>query len=441
MEKDENILERTAAFASEHAGDDCDRLLFNASKYPGIDMRLAVDTISGRKRLSRKLPDFAAVDGLLYPGRLCTEQCSSGACAAYKASLVQSLVPGAVVADITGGLGADACRMSRVCSRVVCFERNALLADCVRHNFKVLGRDNIEVRNEEVSQENIGLLLSASEPSLVYADPARRNSGGGRTFSIRDYEPDITAFVGDVFRHCRYFLVKISPMEDLDSVFESLPQCREIHVVSYAGECKELLLVLDRDWPVAEAGKERHGAVEEKHVAVEKRKRVAVSLSDDGITDIFGFSKEEEAAASPYFLESADEIRPGMVLYVPSASILKAGAYNLFAEKFSLTKLDVSTHLYLERTDGGVGVSGRSCGIPGKAYGIIDVFFFDKKSIAEVACKIKGRADVTAKNIPLSSEELARRLKIKSGGGLHVWGCRAAGKNILLLAERLFTYP
>ena len=422
MERNENILERTAAFASEHAGDDCDRLLFNASKYPGIDMPLAVDTISGRKRLSRKLPDFAAVDGLLYPGRLCAEQCSSGACAAYKASLVQSLVPRAVVADITGGLGADAFRMSRVCSRVVCFERNALLADCVRHNFKVLGKDNIEVRNEEVSQENIGILLSAPEPSLVYADPARRNSAGGRTFSIRDYEPDITAFIGDVFRLCRYFLVKISPMEDLDSVFESLPQCREIHVVSYAGECKELLLVLDRDWPVAEAGKERHGAVEEKHVDVEKRKRVAVSLSDDGITDIFGFSKEEEAAASSYFLESADEIRPGN---------------NLFAEKFSLTKLDVSTHLYLERTDGGVGVSGRSCGIPGKAYGIIDVFSFDKKSIAEVAGKIKGRADVTAKNIPLSSEELARRLKIKSGGGLHVWGCRAAGKNILLLTERL----
>ena len=97
----------------------------------------------------------------------------------------------------------------------------------------------------------------------------------------------------------------------------------------------------------------------------------------------------------------------------------------------------MSTHLYLERTDGGVGVSGRLCGIPGKAYGIIDVFSFDKKGIAEVSDKIKGRADVTAKNIPLSSEELARRLKIKSGGGLHVWGCRAAGKNILLLTERL----
>ena len=129
--------------------------------------------------------------------------------------------------------------------------------------------------------------------------------------------------------------------------------------------------------------------------------------------------------------ETADEIRSGMVLYVPSPAILKAGAYNLFAEKFSLTKLDVSTHLYLGRSDENGAVSG-------KAYGIIDVFSFDKKGIAEVSGKIKGRADVTAKNIPLSSEELARRLKIKSGGGLHVWGCRAAGKNILLLTEKNF---
>ena len=97
----------------------------------------------------------------------------------------------------------------------------------------------------------------------------------------------------------------------------------------------------------------------------------------------------------------------------------------------------MSTHLYLGRSGGDGEVSGTSCGIPGKAYGIIDVFSFDKKGIAEVSGKIKGRADVTAKNIPLSSEELARRLKIKSGGGLHVWGCRAARKNILLLAERL----
>ena len=84
----EDILEQTAAFASQHAGDDCDRLVFNASKYPGVDMALAVDTILGRERISRKVRQFASVDGLLYPGRLCVEQCSSDACASF--SIVSS---------------------------------------------------------------------------------------------------------------------------------------------------------------------------------------------------------------------------------------------------------------------------------------------------------------------------------------------------------------
>ena len=99
-----DILGRTAAFAMQHAGDDCDRLLFNASKYPGIDIPLAVDTIRGRARMARKVPVFAACDGLLYPGRLCVEQCSNGACAEYKSRIVSELAPGGVVADMTGGL-------------------------------------------------------------------------------------------------------------------------------------------------------------------------------------------------------------------------------------------------------------------------------------------------------------------------------------------------
>lgn len=147
-------------------------------------------------------------------------------------------------------------------------------------------------------------------------------------------------------------------------------------------------------------------------------------------------------------------------MVVPSPAILKAGAYNLFAAGSGLKKLDVSTHLYLrndlpsspaaaKENPAGAGVdedeavTAAGTGMPDgyglmKAYRILEVYPLDKKGLAALSARIQGRADVTSKNIPLSSDELSRRLKIKSGGSAHVWGCRAAGKNILLLTEKNF---
>lgn len=410
MEDVSDILERTAAFAMQHAGDDCDRLLFNASKYPDIDVPLAVDTIRARARMARKVPEYASADGLLYPGRLGVEQCSSSACAGYKARLVSGLAGGGVVADITGGLGVDDYFMSFVAGRICSFERDGLLAACAEYNFGRLGRSNIEMRNMEVSSANLGSLLAELRPDLVYADPSRRGRAGGRVFAIRDYEPDISDLLPQVFRHCRYMIVKISPMEDIDAVFNAIPRCREIHAVASSGECKELLLVLDRDFPdVPAAG----------------RMRFAVSLGAEK-DDVMALTKEQEASACPRLVDSADEIRPGMTLYVPSAAIMKAGAYGLFAERYGCAKLDVSTHLYV----GGNAVPG-----PAKAYSILGTYPFDRKGLSSLASRLQGRADVTARNLPVSSEELSKRLKIKSGGGFHVWGCRAAGRNVLLLTD------
>lgn len=492
----EDILEQTAAFASQHAGDDCDRLVFNASKYPGVDMALAVDTILGRERISRKVRQFASVDGLLYPGRLCVEQCSSDSCACYKAFLVSDLLkqdsvsgigrndmvnasktgtfrPAGSVVDITGGLGVDAYYMSFAVPRVCCFERNTLLALCVRRNFRMLGRGNIEVRNETVSGDNMESLLAGTAPLLVYADPARRGKTGGRVFAIRDYEPDITSMTELVFAHCRYFLVKISPMEDIDAIFNALPQCREIHAVSSGGECKELLLVLDREFSGADVGTRKRVAVslysKPEGMAAScrsvclagNRKEIRDEYIGNGcFAARFGFTKDEESAAASSFVKSADEVKEGMSLVVPSPAILKTGAYNLFAARSGLKKMDVSTHLYLrnglpsspaaaKENPAGAGVdedeagTAAGTGMPDgyglmKAYRILEVYLLDKKGLAALSARIQGRADVTSKNIPLSSDELSRRLKIKSGGSAHVWGCRAAGKNILLLTEKKF---
>ena len=44
------------------------------------------------------------------------------------------------------------------------------------------------------------------------------------------------------------------------------------------------------------------------------------------------------------------------------------------------------------------------------------------------------RADVTARNLPLGSAELQKRLGVASGGDVHIFGCRLAdGSSVLLV--------
>ena len=96
-------------FINSHREDDPRQLALQASRYPDIDMRAAVVQISGWQAARKKLPLWAATDGIVYPEHLSMEQCSSEATAIYKASLVE----GDTFADLTGGFGIDCSFLSR----------------------------------------------------------------------------------------------------------------------------------------------------------------------------------------------------------------------------------------------------------------------------------------------------------------------------------------
>lgn len=409
MERYGDIFKAISEFAAAHSEDDTDRLLLKASGIQDIDMRMAVNTILGKRKMKSKVPSWAGKD-IVIPNSLNTEQCSSERCASYKAEVIRSL--GAeTVADLTGGLGVDSFFMAKVCREVFYFERDETVAAAAGFNFGRLGAGNIRVSNLEISSRNIIEVLEGCRPDIIYIDPARRGKSGERVFALSDYEPDIFGILDRLFEYCRYVIVKISPMEDIDAIFSSIPQCREIHTVSVDNECKELLLILDRDCTVP----------------AEDRRRTAAALNK-GTDYIISFSKNEETAFSPTMIMSADELHPGSILADPNRAILKSGGYSIFAKAASASKLDRSTHIYLVKDT-----------IPGAAryFRILMVGKFDKKSVSSIVSACGGSAEVTAKNIPMTSDALRKKLKIKAGGPCHIWGCRVAGENILLLTEKL----
>ena len=84
--------EATLQFVQLHREDDVNRLAFLGDKNPDVDMPWALAQISGWQTARRKLPSWAACDGLEYPPHLNMEQCSSEPTAIYKASLASRLV-------------------------------------------------------------------------------------------------------------------------------------------------------------------------------------------------------------------------------------------------------------------------------------------------------------------------------------------------------------
>ena len=118
-------------------------------------------------------------------------------------------------------------------------------------------------------------------------------------------------------------------------------------------------------------------------------------------------------------------------LFEPGKALLKAGAFDLPCA-YGLAKLGRHTHLYS-------GVVPDVLKPFGKTYEILETQPLNKRSVKEIGARYP-RADVTARNIPLTSEELRRKLGVKDGGPVHIFGARldADDSNVLLVCSRVY---
>lgn len=360
---------------------------------------------SGLERKFReKLPSWADA-GCSIPSGLALEQCSSALTASYKAELASGA---SAIADLTGGMGVDTHAFATVTGRVFYFERDSNLAETALENFRILGLDNVTVTNATVGPGS-----DIPECDLIYLDPARRaaDGSGRKVFLLEDCSPDLTALLPSLLEKAPEVMVKLSPMADISMLAERLAGLREVHVVGVGGEVKELLCIIGRkaDAPI----------------------RITVcEFRRDGSRFTMSFTPEEESAAGLTISPSPQE---GQILYEPAACILKAGCHGILCGRYGLEKLDRFTHLYI--VPGGTGRD-----LPGRYYRIDEVLPFGKAAIKDIASRHPG-ADVTARNIPMTTEELRNRLKrtekpAAQATGIHIFGITASSGKVLLVTQR-----
>ena len=388
-------------FILEHENDDLAALVLHRDRWPDIDVALAAECIASRRKIRLKVPEWYADPGLVCPVALSAEQCSSTATATYKANLASERT--LRLADLTGGLGVDCWQFSKVAGAVLYNEMNPVLFEAAKANLKRLGCDNVEFSNTCISPETLPGLLDSFKPDLVFADPARR-SEGRKVFMPEDCSPDVLALQDIVLgRGCR-FMIKLSPMADISLMLRKFHCVRELHVVETDGECKELLLMLEPGF----AG---------------ETKIVVGDLQ---------FTLSEEKAAAPVFISAMPE--PGQLLFEPGPALSKSGAFKLISEKYGLRKLGPDTHLYI------IDSIVSDLAPYGKWFDIQEVAPFGKASLRDFATRWPG-AGVTARALPLSSDELRNKMGLKGGGDVHLFGVGTSQGRLLIAASRWIQGP
>ena len=400
-------------FIQQNSGADVSRLLLGKAPQ-GVNLQLCAKCIQARQKMKVKAPLWYENPALVYPFSVSVEQGSSQYTALYKQELIQGLFAGGedkahqiTTADLTGGMGIDSWFISRIAAKHFYFERAAELAEATEYNFRQLGAENVIFSSRDILSDDCAVLreLQGQGIDLIYIDPARRTSSGGKAILLQDYEPDVIALQELLFSASRYILVKVSPMADIKLNLKHLPFTSQVHVVAVDNECKELLFLLDRE-----------------HNGEEPQIRCVNISTSGGAGEPFAFTFSQEEAAVPQYTSKI-----GKYLWEPSKAVLKGGAYKLVSQIFGAAKLAPSTHLYT--SDETIE------GFQGKLFVVEEVIPFNKKSLKEVASRYP-KADLTARNFPLDTNALKKLSGIKDGGDKHIFAITVFnGEKMLAVAS------
>ena len=406
------------AFVQEHLNDDVTRLILDRSRWQGIDIELAAACIESRKKLKNKVQEWYANPELVFPIRLSAEQCSSTPTGHYKAEIAARIADkdDFRIADLTGGLGVDSWFFSKKASEVLYNEMQIKLCQAAKHNFASLNCHNIQISNEIASAETIDGILSPFKPDIVYLDPARRSESGKKVFLIEECTPDILVLKDKLFSNCRHILLKLSPMADISMVCSRLgSSCREVHVIAAGGECKELLVWMDKEW-------------NDEYSISAVELPAAYPSSSPGI---FTFRmSEEKAGNSELYVPMPQE---GAFLFEPGKALMKSGCFNLICKTMGVRKIGRSTHFYITEDY----QQAQRLKEFGKIYNILICSPLNKHVLKETG-KLYPHSEVTARNIPMDTDTLRKKIGATSGDDAHIFGLKSDHQgNILLVTEPL----
>ncbi len=388
-------------FVRLHASKDVNalRLKYSGKKSSSLDfnLELALVQIEARRKARKKLPSYLDNDLFLFPSVISEEQASNEAVARFHASLVPS---SSSILDLTAGLGIDDMEFAKAGISVTACEIDPLKAEVLLHNLKIFDLlDRVTV----VNCDSVEYLRNCEgKYDVIFADPARRDSSGGKLHALADCQPDILELMPRIETISKRLIVKASPLLDISFIKNTVKNLWKIYVVCFRGECKEVLIDILPGQPY-------------EGVTV-------VDLDHDREISKFELPDRSLENSNIRYCDrkSPDDYK---YLYEPNAGMMKTADWQSLYDSYpSIMKCDTNTHIFLS-DNLYVDFPGRVLEIEGKP---------DKKEMkAMKGCRI----NVVARNYPLSAPEFTKKYGIISGGNDFLYALRFKGAPMIVSAH------
>jgi len=365
-------------FIQVHADQDPHQIALSGKKYPSFDLSKLASQIQARQKLALKLPFWVIHTNLFFPPSISLEQASSEVTANFKANIIHGNI-----LDASGGMGVDSAAFAKKANQVVYVERQQDLKEITAYNHGQLGYTNIQ----HILGDGLAYLnQTVSTFDFIYLDPARRNAKGDKVLLFKDCEPNVLDFL-PMIKDESQLLLKTSPLLDLERAIIELNGVDKIWIVCVKNEVKEILFLksknstLDPEIDIIDLNFE-HSIIFSGTLEAEKRKLTSIG-------PISNF------------------------LYEPHPGLLKAGFFKSM-ETEDVIKLNSNTHLYSSKE--------LDTHFPGKSFRVIET------GPVDIGWLIKHlpnkKVNISTRNFPGKPEDLRKKLKLKDGGNLTLFGYR-----------------
>ncbi|MDE5653907.1 MAG: hypothetical protein K2I48_10690 [Muribaculaceae bacterium] len=388
----DDFFDRALAFALDNRNENTVslRLKVMSKLAPDSEERtfydFALTQIEAWRKHASKLPSLTASSTpSLFPSLLAGEQASHEQIARFHASLVDNADS---LIDLTAGLGVDfrfmAMAVAAKGDRCMAVEMDPLKARVLEYNLQRAGVSGARVINGESIDFLKKLHAEGVTVDLLFADPARRDSEGGRLFDPAACSPDLVGNAELMFDVTRRALIKNSPMLDVSRALEIYPDVSRVYVVGVRNECKEVLVELSRDR--------------------ETPRVTAVDILSDGTIRHFSIDADRlhEGAIRYFDADSMTSLIEGgsLYLYEPSPSIMKIAPWGALSAEMPVAKCSTNCHLFFS--------SEFIPDFPGRRLKVNrQVGNKERKSL-----KVKRR-NVVSRNHPDRADTIASRLRLK----------------------------
>jgi 16S rRNA G966 N2-methylase RsmD len=395
------LTSKIQTFIEEHKLDDLNGLLLKYKTVDDVPISIIVDQIKGRKKAKEKLPTWYNKAQIIFPPSINMEQSSSEQTAHYKAEVITNVLEKERglnrMLDLTGGFGVDSFFLSKLFNEAYFVEPDKNLIEIAIHNHNQLGSDNFYYLNTSAEEF---LTSSTMGFDFIYLDPSRRSKGNQKIFSLNQCEPNVVLLQERIWKITESFLIKTSPLLDIQQGLKELKYVKRVFVISLQNECKELLFLCQRNFdsePIIEA----------------------IDIADRSKSLAFLFSTERNTE-----VKYSDPLK---YLYEPNASILKSGAFKTIASLFNVPKIHPNTHLYTS------DIFLKN--FPGRIFEIESVVKDDPKILKRFFPN--GKANVTTRNYSASVDELRKKTRLTAGGDKFLIAFSGMTRNFLAVATKL----